>query len=161
LNFLEERHSEVSLTKAALVKVVFPLDPSEWHGSASESIWAEATIDGAFRILNSPSFVFGVSLDDVVAGSVSDDLVEFAGVVSRAGHSTYRIFPGNVHGITSSKFRWCWEPLGAAGCSFEEGFVLSVDVPPSANIHSVYQLLSDGVARGVWEFEEAHCGHTL
>jgi hypothetical protein len=47
------------------------------------------------------------------------------------------------------------------GCSYEEGVVLSVDVPPSVDIYAVYDLLEAGEIAGVWAFEEGHCGHPL
>src|ERR1700682_191484 len=40
-----------------LIKVRFELDPSDWHGHASETLWASPIVEsewGNFRILNSP-----------------------------------------------------------------------------------------------------------
>ena len=58
-------------------------------------------------------------------------------------------------------FARCWAPLEDLGCTFEEGTVLAVDVPPSANIYDVYRLLDAGASAGAWDFEEGHCGHPL
>lgn len=36
---------------------------------------------------------------------------------------------------------------------------MSVDVPPPADMYAVYKALEEGESAGLWEFEEAHCGH--
>jgi hypothetical protein len=60
-----------------LTKVRFQLDPNDWHGRPSETLWAEvvsgATVGGAFRLRNSPMFVRGVSFLDIVRGAPRAD----------------------------------------------------------------------------------------
>jgi hypothetical protein len=143
-----------------LVRVIIELDSQAWHGNASERLWAEPVGEGRFRLRNSPFFAFGVSNEDIVFGRVRDGQIHFAGVSIRGGHSTYRLrlTEQGKHAPTFKKF---WTPLEELGCSYEEGVVLAVDVPASANIYVVYELLEAGVASGVWDFEEGHCGHPL
>jgi uncharacterized protein DUF4265 len=143
-----------------LVKIVFVLDPSDWHGTAGERLWAERVGEHRFRLRNSPFFAFGVSNEDVVFGEARDGAIYFAGISIRGGHSTYRLRISS-RDIGASSFKDAWAPLESLGCTFEEGSVLSVDVPPSADIYAVYELLEKGLAAGVWDFEEGHCGHIL
>jgi len=84
------------------------------------------------------------------------DEIAFSHVLSHAGHSTYRMF---VH--QWPRFDEYWSPIQAMGCSYEEGIVLAVDVPPASDIEKVYSLLEAGEDSGVWGFEEGHCGHTV
>ena len=63
--------------------------------------------------------------------------------------------------VDSPAFLESWKPLEKLGCTFEQGPVVSVDVPEDANIYKVYDLLDAGERSGVWEFEEGHCGHLL
>jgi Domain of unknown function (DUF4265) len=64
---------------------------------------------------------------------------------------------------TSSAFRKPWAQLSALGCTYEgaDDKLLSIDVPPHADIDEVYALLEAGEESGTWDFEEGHCGHPL
>src|SRR5262245_11671953 len=80
-----------------LLKVRFELDPGDWHGRPSETLWAEpldpCAPAKALKLRNSPFFALGISFLDVVAATrVPDDYVlEFSGVIDHSGHSTYMI----------------------------------------------------------------------
>jgi hypothetical protein len=143
-----------------LVRIFFELDSKKWHGNASERLWAERVSGGRFRLRNSPFFAFGVSNEDVVFGEMRDGCLYFTSVSVRGGHSTYRLKLAKP-GIQEMSFKASWAPLENVGCSFEEGPVIAVDVPASADIYNVYKLLDIGEQNGVWEFEEGHCGHTV
>jgi len=143
-----------------LVKVMFQLEPGAWHGSATETLWAARMGPGQYRLENSPFFAFGVSYQDVVAAREDGGHLRFTEVVRRAGRSTYRIIRKSG---AEDAFERLWKPLEGAGCTYEKGpnQLLAVDVPPSSNIASVYQLLEAGEAAGAWSFEEGHCGHPV
>jgi hypothetical protein len=144
----------------ALVKVKFVLDPEEWHGSATETLWAAPVGQNQYRLENSPFYAFGVSYQDVVAAQRTDNELEFVSVVSRGGHSTYRIL---VQSKSRAEFEKLWKPIQETGCTYEGGSppLLSIDVPSNADIHLVYRLLEAGEAAGAWSFEEGHCGHSV
>jgi hypothetical protein len=144
---------------ATLVKVVFKLDASEWHQSATETLWAESVGGNCYRLKNVPFFAFEVSNQDVVFAEERERELHFKSVSSRGGHSTYRL--RLLEKRTSERFAESWAPLQNLGCSYEEGEVLAVDVPPTADIYAVYSLLEAGENAKVWEFEEGHCGHPL
>ena len=143
-----------------LLRIVFELDSSAWHGNMTERLWSEPVDKGRFRLRNSPFFVFGVSNEDIVFGEDRGGRICFTGVSIYGGHSTYRLKLGEK-GKESAVFQKYWDPLDKLGCSYEEGPVLTVDIPASANIYAVYDLLEAGEAADVWEFEEGHCGHSL
>ena len=143
-----------------LVRIVFELDSSAWHGNKTERLWCETVGEGRFRLRNSPFFAFGISNEDIVFGEDRKGKLCFAGVSIRGGHSTYRLKLA-VHDRETPAFQKYWEPIERLGCSYEEGTVLSVDVPAAANIYDVYGLLEAGETGGVWDFEEGHCGHRL
>ncbi|MBS0222384.1 MAG: DUF4265 domain-containing protein [Proteobacteria bacterium] len=148
-----------------LVKVRFELDSSGWHGHESETLWAApvATAPGCFRIANSPFYVRGISYLDVVEAADGEDrrIVEFNRVVERGGHATYMLLVEPEE----TKFPLYWNVLEEKGCSYESTHIdlsigrrllLSVDVPPSADLHEVYRTLERGEAEGIWEFQEGY-----
>lgn len=141
----------------ALVKLVFALEPKAWHGSATETLWAERIDDSRFRLRNAPFYVYGVSAEDIVLAKDRDDELWFSHVVLRGGHSTYRLFVKKE--ASKQDFAAFWRPLGQLGCIYEEGSVLAVDVPARADIQKAYDQLAAGYRAGVWDFEEGHCGH--
>lgn len=150
----------VNDTSKPLVRVTFPLNPGDSTGLATERLWAESLGKGRYRLRNSPFYAFGVSNEDVVFCREEDGHTMFQRVLIRSGHSTYRLKLVNVS-IRDRQFGEYWKPLESLGCTFEEGPLLSVDVPPHADIFPVYALLEAGENCGIWEFEEGHCGHAL
>jgi hypothetical protein len=149
-----------------LVKVHFDLDSSDWHGHGGESLWA-APIAGTewsnFRIMNSPFFVRGVSFQDMVkAKPYEASLVfEFEAVVERGGHSTYML----IMEAGKPRVDAYWNMLEKMGCSYESSQIdlsigrrrlYSVDVPPSADIYEVYEMLERGANDKVWMFQEGY-----
>ena len=79
------------------VKVMFELDPEDWHGCPVETMWAELadrSDGGKFRLLNSPFFTRGVNHQDVVEATFVEGshlVFLFKNVAERGGHSTYMI----------------------------------------------------------------------
>jgi hypothetical protein len=145
------------MTSHGLVRIVFILEKGAWHGSATERLWADDIGDGRYRVRNSPFFAFGISTEDIIFAIKKDGQLYFEGVSIRGGHSTYRL--RLKHHKRDNLFERHWLALQDMGCTYEEGVVLVVDVPPQADIDAVYKALESGEAAGVWEFEEGHCGH--
>jgi hypothetical protein len=151
---------------AEQVKIRFELDSSDWHGHGSEALWAAPiarTEWRHFRIMNSPFFARGIShLDIVEAASTGDGLIfEFRKVIERGGHSTYML----IVQVNEHKVRAYWTILEKMGCSYESAHInlstgrrllFSVDVPPSANLYEVYEVLERGEADSVWIFQEGY-----
>jgi len=149
-----------------LIKVRFELHPSDWHGHGSENLWA-SQISGTewrnFQIMNSPFFARGISYLDIVEASPTENnaVFKFEKIVERRGHSTYMlIMLMNEHRIGAY-----WNMLEAMGCSYESmnidlsvgpRLLYSVDVPSSADICEVYEILERGKRDKVWIFQEGY-----
>ena len=142
-----------------LVKVRFELEAGSWHGFATEWIWAQDLGTASYRIDNIPFYIFGVSCDDVILCKKIDGELHFDRVILRGGHSTYRIFAKD--GRDAPAFKEFWDRMANLGCECEgmTPHFVSVDVPPSADIHAVYAEMTRGQGTGVIDFEEGHCGH--
>lgn len=143
-----------------LVKIIFRLDADTWHGSVTESIWAEPVGPNRFRIRNVPFYAFGVSLEDIVLARECSGTFVFESVVTRSGHSTCRLL---LNGSNQEAFDAFWFVLAEQGCTYEGGPppLLAVDIPPEADIHKVYATLQEGEDASVWSFEEGHVGHRV
>lgn len=148
-----------------LVKVRFELDSSDWHGHGSETLCAAPIAGGprTFRLLNSPFFTTGVSHQDLVAAAPTDDglIFAFEEVVERSGHSTYML----IVETEAPRFPAHWDTLERMGCSYESmhmkfsmgrRLLLSVDVPPSADLFAVHDVLKRGEADTTWLFQEGY-----
>lgn len=155
--------------KDSLIKVRFELDASEWHGHEAETLWATpmpGTEWPSFQISNSPFFTTGINYLDVVSAKPtgSDGVFDFMTVTRRGGHSTYMILVQPAE----SRINAYWGMLERMGCSYESAhlnlsmgkrLLYSVDVPPTADIYEVYEMLERGENDGVWLFQEGYA-HT-
>jgi hypothetical protein len=160
------------MTDETLAKVYFQIEPGEWHGRPSETLWAEPVAGSksgtVYRLRNSPFFVRNVSFLDTVRVAPRDDEpgLQFAGVVEHSGHSTYRLLvPPD-----SPAFETYWKRLEALGCTYESasmdtGFgpkvLYTVDIPAATDVYAAYPILEEGEKHGVWMFQEGHVGHPL
>lgn len=142
-------------------QVIVEIDPTEWHGHGTETLWAEELANNTFRVKNIPFYAKNISLEDTILTEQREGnwFVKF--IKERGGHSTCRIIINK--NITAEKFREYWELLEKIGCTYEkgEGRLFAIDIPPGADIYDAYRLLEKGEANEIWDFEEAHCGHPL
>ncbi len=153
-----------------LKKVTFEVNESHWHSEAVENVWAEPIVRGnrsVFIIRNTPFFMKNISFLDTVSVIEHKDIegaLLFSSVVERSGHSTYRILVDPQ----STEFGAYWKKLGYLECTYESSeyamstgikMLYAVDVPAATDVHAVYDILEVGEKKGVWVFEEAHCGH--
>jgi hypothetical protein len=143
------------------VKVRFTLDDSCWHGTASEALWADA-VGELRRIDNLPFLASGISFADIVKTKRNTDGIEdFISVAKRGGHSTYRLMILRRH-IPHDRL----QRIAEIGCLYEVGkigdvLLVSVSVPPTANINTAYSEFKAGEADGIWDFEEANFEHSI
>lgn len=149
-----------------MLKVRFELDAFDWHGHASETLWAEPVTDDAQHVLqirNSPFFATGINHLDIVRARFdeSDAVGSFIEVIERSGHSTYML----LMRPDDTRVPSCWKSLQDIGCSYESTHIklsigvrllYSVDVSPAADIHEVYEMLEQGEDQGVWQFQEGY-----
>lgn len=147
-----------------LRKVRFPLSAEDARqGVEAEILWAGPIPESRFRIESIPFYVYGISYHDVVSAVEVDGLLRFRSVVSRGGHSTYRILLKDPQGYQSEDFVLAWKPLEVLGCRHEVAKQrwVAIDVPSATDVFTVYHLLEASADRGIWTFEEAHCGHVV
>jgi hypothetical protein len=151
----------VPLTAKGLVKICLPLKPGEWEDLEAENVWAEDVGTAQYRIANVPFYFYGVSAEDIVSATIIDGLLTFTGVVSRGGHSTYRLLLPDDITIKHRRFVAYWKRLERMGCTFElaNRIWLAVDVPPETDIDKVCVVLEDGEKNGAWSYFDGHCGH--
>ena len=160
----EEHSSPRSSGISELMKIRFALPAEDQAaGVGAENLWAAALGDGRYRIDNIPFYVYGISLDDVVHAEEIGGRLVFREVVSRSGHSTYRILVKDSAGFNGTDFTSLWPALEELGCSREVASRrwIAIDVPPTTDVFSVYSILEAGEEQGVWTFEEGHCGHRV
>jgi hypothetical protein len=146
----------------SLVKVLFETSGGE-ASSSTESLWADDLGKDRYRLENSPFFAYGYSYQDIVEAREQGGMLFVVGTVAHGGHSTYRLFLKDGVSRESREFIQHWLPMEELGCTYEAATnrLLSIDVPPPANIFAVYALLEEGESTGIWEFEEAHFGHPV
>jgi hypothetical protein len=145
-----------------LVKVAIDLGEGQWHGHVAETMWAAPVADHRYRLDNVPFYALGLSYGDVVVAAPDDDgQLRVRGVLERGGHSTYRVFVTKT--VDDPGFSRFWSRLEKLGCSYERATerLLAIDVPRETDIYRTYAVLEEGKKKGVWDFEEGHCGHPL
>jgi hypothetical protein len=155
------RHATAGQPDERLVEIVVPLDLESWHGYSAEALWAEPVAERSYMLRSAPFYAFDLAAEDLVTAKESPEGLILDQVQQRSGGSTYRLFVRN--GTQDKVFEKYWAPLEELDCNFEEtrGNLVTIDVPPQAEIEDVYAFLEEGESAGVWEFEEGHCGHPL
>ncbi|WP_159064829.1 DUF4265 domain-containing protein [Thaumasiovibrio subtropicus] len=142
-----------------LVKVKFELEPENTLNSSTETLWAMPLGNNLYRLQNSPFGAYGYSYEDVVIAE-GTGIPTVVGLYENSGRSTYRALLG-VGVLEAKEFKKVWGKLESIGCTYEglESNLLSIDVPPDADIFEAYSYLEAGEKAGLWDFEEAKCAH--
>ncbi|MEI7742300.1 MAG: DUF4265 domain-containing protein [Chloroflexota bacterium] len=131
------------------VKVLFPLSAEE-HGEdffGAEGIWCEHLGEGRYRVDNIPPYGNDIALDDIVTVQPNGlGGLELDHVVERVGHVTVRLAPSRQEDVRGMASRF-----GALGFRHAIAYnLLTIDVPPDADIPLLIQVVEDGIARGAW-----------
>lgn len=142
-------------------KIQILLPDDAWHKVEAEWLWGQQIEDNIYALRNTPFYALGVSYDDRVKVNDVDGYLNMSKIVSRGGHSTYRIFASE--GYANSRVQAVIKKLKDLHCSIEgaNNKLLAIDVQPEADIYKVYQALKEAKNAGVLDFEEGHCGHPL
>lgn len=141
-------------SQSNLVKVLFSNDGED---AIAETLWAEPVGKDIYKLRNSPFFFYGASFEDIVrALPAADGMLEFAEVVDRSGSSTYRIMVRES--CTKDLFDKYRQRLIALGSSLERAshHLYAIDVPLGIDIDQVVEILDDGEANDVWDWEEGY-----
>jgi hypothetical protein len=80
--------------------------------------------------------------------------------ILRGGHSTYRLFLEPETRWAERRVQSLWQRLLDAGCRCEHASdrVVALDVPPTCDESLVEDVLREGAAELLWNYEEAHYG---
>jgi hypothetical protein len=153
-----------SNSDADLVKITIPLvkDDSDYPPADFEHVWARTVGPGLYKLDNIPFFARGLRVGDIFSANPSggQELL-FSGVVDASDHSTLRVIvfressDARPLGERVSILR---STLSKLGCSTELSHLpglIAVDVPATAKLSSITEMLSEGEAAGLWEYEEA------
>lgn len=139
------------------VHFVMDLDGDGRPPASVESLWARDLLDGTVRLDNTPWFVRGVACGDIVRVSVDDDGLWWAGeTVHPSENCTIRLVvlkDGGSAGARQSVLK-AFHRLGATGEGIERFRMVVLDVPPTADLPRIRQLLEHGEAREWWHWEE-------
>ena len=148
-------------SNAEMRKIRITLPEEAWHKVQAEWVWAEKISDQVFALRNTPFYATGLSYGDLVKVENPDLNPTVLEVVSRGGHSTYRIFA--KEGQDNSRVRALLKKLTHLRCGIEGATerLIAIDVLPEANIYEVYKALEHAERVGIIDFEEGHCGHQL
>lgn len=159
---MSDQHEKRDERHHPLVKVVVNLLPSDWHDYGLETLWADPIGTDRYRLKNVPFYAYGLSYEDIVRAKPLGGQLIVQEVCERSGNSTYRLFLADG-ARTDQKFLTFWQPLELIGATYEQANdrLLAVDLPTDTDIYKAYELLKSGEEAGAWDFEEAHCGHSL
>jgi hypothetical protein len=140
------------------VKVHFRLEiEDDWPPVGVESLWAIDRGDGRAELANTPFFVRGVAIGDIVETSTDDDGARWAGrVVRPSNNCTIRLIVFRDKGSAAARQSVisAFHALGAGGEGIERFGMVSLDIPPEAKIGKIKQLLHHGVDQEWWDLEE-------
>jgi hypothetical protein len=97
------------------IRILLPEDA--WHKVEAEWLWGELIEDSIYALRNTPFYALGLSYDDRVKVDDVDGNLTMLGVVSRGGHSTYRIFAKK--GDENSRVQALFRKLHDLHCGIE------------------------------------------
>jgi hypothetical protein len=137
------------------VKVAFRLvrdedgfPPADW-----EHLWATVADEGLYSIDNTPFFVYGISVGDVVKAELQSGYLVYHATVKQSQHSTLRVMLFEEDEVEQVR-----KTLAGWGCTTELSHLpglVAVDVPPEASLPAIRSFLDEGEKAGKWEYEEA------
>lgn len=139
---------------AGQVRIVFELVQEEgFPPTDRERLWAESTGTNAYRLLNTPWFVCGISKEDHVEAFERDGELFFHRLLHSEGHSTFRVIVYDHEKLEDFLTR-----LRAFGCVCEQAIdwnpdFIAVDVPPNVRLQSLQAFLARAVDQGTAGYE--------
>lgn len=141
-----------------LTKVLFVLEDDA--PTATETLWARDLGSQLFELDNTPFFARGCALGDVVRCVVAEDsFPQFVEVVKPSGYRTIRVFVPKGPERQEHKAS-ILNLLAALGCKYEvkseEGGLIAVSVPPTADIDAVVAYLESLIRDGTAQWESAN-----
>ncbi|MFZ3492299.1 DUF4265 domain-containing protein [Streptomyces sp. 5.8] len=145
--------------RAERVRLIFELaqDSDGWPPARTERLWAIRVSDDTARLDNIPFFVRGFSLGDIVRFTVDDkDVLLGQEAVAYSDNCTIRVIPAEDGHLVEKRQAVLDEfsRLGVDGEGIAQFGLVALNVPASAEIAQVKQLLAHGERVGRWHYEE-------
>lgn len=149
------------IQSSGLTKIRIVLPEHAWHKVEAEWLWAQKIEDSVYALRNVPFYAMGLSYDDLIKVETVAGAPIMLQIVSRGGHSTYRIFANR--GYENVRMKALFRKLNQLHCDIEIATkkLIAVDVLPEADIREVYATLEKSEEAGLIDFQEGHCGHPL
>lgn len=124
-------------------KIVFELTPDEddYPPVSAESLWGVFASDGAYKLDNTPYYVYGVSKGDFVEVKTVGNEMFAVRIAKQGGHSTIRVFASDAG--AKSEIIERLHQLGAACAVSQELSLFAVDIPPDCDFSAVDAYLSE------------------
>jgi Domain of unknown function (DUF4265) len=134
------------------VEIWFPVE-KDAAGHPNED-WEQLyawPIESGYQLNNIPFFARDLALDDVVAARKGDRGLLFDHVVSRSGHSTFRIWLSSANQPSAQGImRELRELGGEAEITLDR--LIAIDAPPDCE-PAIWDYLKAGQARGDWDLQ--------
>lgn len=150
--------SDMSEPDPQYVKVHFHLEvEDDWPPANVESLWGIDRGAGMTELANTPFFVRGVAIGDVVETSADREGTRWAGkVVQPSQNCTIRLIVLRDGGSAAARQSVinAFHELGAGGEGIERFRMVSLDIPPEANLVKIKRLLRHGTDQEWWHMEE-------
>lgn len=128
-----------------------------WPPVSVETLWVKSLHSGKYQIDNSPFFVRGLAVGDVVEGEgTSGELLRFLGKVSAGGHSTVWVMA-----LTDGARLSVAAEIKELGCYVESSpwqSLLSVDIPDQKHLDELHRHLTVLASTNQVEFVDACIG---
>ncbi|GLW64561.1 hypothetical protein Arub01_28050 [Actinomadura rubrobrunea] len=142
------------------VRVVFelPREDDDWPPAASERVWAFPVAEDRAEVANIPFFVRGIALGDVVRTEVDDEGVLWGReAVQWSDNCTIRVtvFRNGALAGDRRAVLDMFAPLGVEGEGIAQTALVALNVPPTADLAAVRDLLRRGRSEGWWDYEES------
>ncbi|MFF5936680.1 DUF4265 domain-containing protein [Streptomyces sp. NPDC012508] len=140
------------------LKVHFRLEvEDDWPPAGVESLWATDRGNGTVELANTPFFVRGVAIGDIVETSTDNKGTRWAGSVVRpSDNCTIRLIVLRDGGSAAARQSVLnvFHELGAGGEGIERFRMVALDIPPNAEVVKIKRPLQEGVEREWWHVEE-------
>ena len=142
------------------VKLVFTLEIDDsWPPLSAEGVWCEK-VDDNYKLLNSPFFIPDLACGDIFKATpdpINQNIFEY-NVIEESGNSVIWVMNNNE--LDTQSFTEGLQKVGCAFESFPRFSLISIDVPSTADIRALEELLDlfEGLgldfAYPVWRLDE-------
>ncbi len=142
-------------------RITFQLERDEdgYPPSDHERLWATPTHDGHYLIENIPFFIMGISSGDEVSVQPEAAALLFDRLIKPSGASTFRLAPSDLR--MSASIRADVEALGCSSEYNQNAGLIAVEVPGSISIQPFLTYITEKLAAGLIDVEEAALRHDV